>query len=331
MKNTDISSSASIDSTVSGYGSSTISSDSTSHKGVSSQNSFDSYIFDVRDADAFGEGEIPARAMLKMLKPRDDFVLRYPSDEGLKKVLIPPRKFDPLTKTELITMLQEDVRVQVATEQVHKLASIVYGNHKAVNGVMEEILNNPSSSSGFAEQISRSPRSVSSLAGIDLCCIKNQRRVDAEDNVSFLCSALVIYGRVVNHVEKEILRDYQKMQERRGQTVHMPSKDVVDFLNLPVKCQREILVTSSMMRDQVGNFCKKISSRLSSSDMQAIDNSNYQKLAKSLGVSRREARDITEMVQKASDAHDYSKIVKMRQQIAAKPPVHRSQAMAMNG
>ncbi|WP_156851081.1 BID domain-containing T4SS effector [Bartonella refiksaydamii] len=265
---------------------------------------FDSFVLDAQGTYIIGNKEHLTLEQLKTLKVGDKFTFTAPKAEEFEKVLIPKEQLAPLTKSELSEKIAEDARVHACRDQIQLLSKIVYGNSKALNEQMVEIIKNPSFGQQLANQIERTPSSVSSLTGINLLCFKNQARVNAEEHVDMLCTAVMNYAHAVKYTRHVITQEHKIEQERRGKAIEKPSKDLQNLLCLSPETQREVLSQFPLLYKELRTFVRNLEHRLSPDEYRAIKNNDYETLAKSIGVSEQKARKITNTVQKAKETHN---------------------------
>lgn len=288
------------------------------YTGIYKGSGLEGFLLEDKGAYIVGKRDHLTPEQLKTLKPGDSLTFTVPMSQDLEKVLIPEERLKPLTKSEISDMVSEDTCVQLSKNQLQKLSKTVYGSSKALNKQMAGIEKNPSLSEPLADQISRSARSVSKLAGIDFIIFKSEARRNAEDNVELLSVAVENYAQAVKQAKKEILQEHQTEQKRREQTVEMPSKNLQNALSLPKEKQKEAL-SHPPLRQELHNFFRKLHDRLSPEEHAAIKKNDYQKLSESLGTSVDKAKNIIDIVCKTKEAHQHSLTLK----------IHHSKAMAL--
>ncbi|MET3589589.1 hypothetical protein ABID23_000673 [Bartonella silvatica] len=239
--------------------------------------------------------------------------------QNLENILIPGKHSSPLTKQELAEMVAEDALVHKCFQQVQKLSNIMYGNSRVLNKQLVRMTKNPETGQQLANQIERSPSSIAPLAGFDFLFFKSHARANALNHVEAICCAVVNYGDAVRHARKEITQEHETEQTRRAKAVASPSPSLQDLLSLPPTQQKEALLQSPELKQELTSFMQHLNRRLSSDDNQAIKHHDSEKLAKSLGVPENKAEEIIGTVQKAKEAQKNAQEVK----------VQRSQTLAM--
>ncbi|WP_455476816.1 BID domain-containing T4SS effector [Bartonella sp. B41] len=239
-----------------------------------------------------------------------------PTAQEVRETLIPSEKIKPLTKEEILKLLQEDAGVRASREKVRELSKTVYGHSSTLDEKLRALNKDPELSGQFFNQILKNPQSISSLAGVQLFSKKSQTRIDAEASVMPLCLSLAGYANAVRHAEGAITLEHKEQQYRKEQVVKMPSKDLQALLSSPKDKQEEKLSTSISLQKELASFMSQLQSRLSAGEKSAIERNDYRGLAASIGTSGSKAEKIVNLFQKAQEACSLVQIVK----VAAKAP-----------
>ncbi|WP_208436175.1 BID domain-containing T4SS effector [Bartonella phoceensis] len=258
--------------------------------------------------DAYGTYIISDKAhftqeQMETLKPGDQITFTAPKDDTLENTLIPEQIIEPLTTSELHKRILANSHVSTAQEQVQNLSKIIYGNSKALNKHMEEMLENPDLSKHVAYQIEHSPGSIAPLAGVDFLCIKSQRRANAEDRLNLLCTAVMDYGQTVKQAKHLVTQQHKNEQERCAIKIEKPSRSLNKLLRLSPETQKEVLSQDFALYSELRNFVHSLELRLSGDDLRAIRQNAHATFAKNIGVSERKAQEVASIVQKAKTAH----------------------------
>ncbi|WP_317993709.1 BID domain-containing T4SS effector [Bartonella gliris] len=269
------------------------------YKGANSN----SFMLDMQGTYIIGNQEHLSPEQIKTLKLGDTITFIPPKTKELEKTLIPKETLAPLTKSEFTKMVSESAHVHTARNQIQRLSQIIYGNPQTLDQKMVEIIKNPDLGQQLADQIERSPSSISRLAGVDFLCFKSQRRANAEEHVDMLCTAVINYAEAVRYTRYAITKEHQIEQNRCGKVVEKPSENLQNIFSLSPEQQREVLSQSPQLYKELRTFIRSLEHRLSSDEYRAIKHNDYEKVAKSIGVSEQKAREITKTVQKATAAH----------------------------
>ncbi|EJF84963.1 BID domain-containing T4SS effector [Bartonella rattimassiliensis] len=279
----------------------------------------DSFAFNVKGAYIIGAKEYLTPEQLKTLQPGDKFTFTVPQTQELKNTLIPKEALDPLGKTELSELVSEDAGVHTARKQIQKLSKIVYGNHKKLDEKMIEIIKNPALGQQLANQIEKTPDSVARLTGFSLCGLQTQARANAKNHIDLLCTAVANFSHAVKHAQKEIKQEHATEQNRLAKTIEMPSQSLQALFALQKELQQEALTQNPLLQRELTNFVKNTNSRLSPNEHKAIQKNDYETLATSIGVSENKAKQITQIVKQAKEAHQHAQVC----------TIHRSQTFSM--
>ncbi|EJF79038.1 BID domain-containing T4SS effector [Bartonella doshiae] len=264
---------------------------------------FDSFVLDIQGTYIIGNKEHLSPKQIKTLKTGDTITFTPPMTQDLENTLIPKQTLAPLTQSKISEMVSERTHVHTARNQIQHLSKIIYGSSKALDKQMAEIFQNPDLGQQLADQIERSPRSISRLAGVDFVCFKSQRRANAEAHVNLLCTAIMNYAYNVRYTRHAITQEYQIEQERRGRVVEKPSKNLQNLFCLSPESQTKVLSQYPLLYQELRAFVHNLDFRLSAKEYNAIKNHDYETLAKSIGVPEQKAQEITNTVQKAKEIH----------------------------
>ncbi|GAA5101716.1 BID domain-containing T4SS effector [Bartonella acomydis] len=261
------------------------------------------FVLDMQGTYIIGNKDDLTPERLKTLKPGDIITFTAPKSKELDNTLIPKETLAPLTKSACARTVALNTYVLKAQKQIREHAKIVYGDANTLNEQIEEIMKNPEVGQQLADQIRQRPRSISHLAGFSLCGLQNQARVSAHNHLDALSTAIANYAYTVEHTYHAVTRDYKIEQERLGKTVEAPSKNLQKLFTLSPEQQKEALSQSLQLYQELRTFICNLEYRLSSNECSAIKNKDYETLAQSIGVSEQKAREITNTVQKAREAH----------------------------
>ncbi|WP_375684732.1 BID domain-containing T4SS effector [Bartonella sp. AP1QHHD] len=261
------------------------------------------FILDVQGTYIIGSKDDLTPERLKTLKPGDIITFTAPNSKELENTLIPKETLAPLTKSECAKTVALDSYVLKAQKQVRAYTKTVYGDANVLNEQIEEIIKNPELGRQFANQIKQAPHSVSPLAGFSICGLQNPARIHARNYLDVLSLAIENYVYTVEATYNIVTRDHKIRQERLGKAVENPSQNLQNIFALSPEKQREILSQSPQLHQELRTFINSLEHRLSSNECSAITNKDYETLAQSIGISEQKAREITDIVQKARNAH----------------------------
>lgn len=262
-----------------------------------------SFLLDTQGIYILGNKEHLTPEQRKTLKTGDIITFTALKMEELENTLIPKETLAPLTSSEFTERVAKSPRVQTTRDQVQHLSKIVYGSSKVLDDQMAEIFQNPDSGQRLARRIERFPRAIASLTGFDLFFFKTSGRTNAQDHVNLLSSAIANYADAVKHTRFAITQEHHIEQNRRGKAIEKPSQNLQDLFCLSPEKQTELLSQSPLLYQELRAFIRCLEHRLSSNESSAIKRNDHETLAKSLGVSEQKAQEISDIVQKATKAH----------------------------
>ncbi|MCZ2158944.1 BID domain-containing T4SS effector [Bartonella sp. 220] len=259
------------------------------------------FMIDAKGTFIIGDKKHLAPEQLKTLKIGDAMTFTVPRAQDLQQILIPAEKVASLTKEEIIARIKEDTSIQAKKQAIEVLCKIVYGNPHILEKKLEIIHENPLEGEKLACQIIEFPKSISKLAGINIGSIINNARARAEDNILPLCIAIDRYVDTFKQIEQDILQDHCAKQKRCEQPVEVPKEWMENLCALSKEQQQKALSQSLELREEIRAYSAKINARLSPSEHEAIEEKNYEKLAKTLGTSLSKAQEITKIVQSVKE------------------------------
>ncbi|PIT69012.1 BID domain-containing T4SS effector [Bartonella tribocorum] len=261
------------------------------------------FVIDMQGTLVIGDKDDLTPERLKSLKLGDTITFTAPNSKELENILIPKETLAPLTKSECAKMVTQTAHVLAAQKQIRQCAKAVYGDANTLNEQIEEIIENPELSQQLADQIKQTPHSIFPLAGLSICGLQNPARVNARNHLDALSTAVANYGDIVERTYHLITRDHKIKQEHLGKAVEKPSQNLQNIFALSPEQQREILSQFPQLYKELRTFICCLEHRLLSNEWSAITNKDYETLAQSIGISEQKAREITDTVQKARNAH----------------------------
>ncbi|AQX27892.1 MULTISPECIES: BID domain-containing T4SS effector [unclassified Bartonella] len=274
-----------------------------SYTGIYRGASVDSIIVETADSCVICHKDYLTPEQIKALKPGNELSFTGPINKDLDQVLIPAEKLAPLKEEEIIKKIKNTACVQENRRKIESLSKLVYGVSEILDKNLHLIHKNPQIGEQLAEQIEKSPRSIAKLTGFKIGPIKNPRRVVAERNISELSKAIKENVDIVEYAKKTILKEHQKKQKRVEQAIKKPSKEVQKIFELQSNNWKEALKAENpeVLHKDVCSFLCKINSRLSVSERKSIDSADYEKLAKSIGISDSKAKIIIQAVNQGKE------------------------------
>ncbi|PIT68835.1 BID domain-containing T4SS effector [Bartonella tribocorum] len=264
------------------------------------------FVIDMQGTLVIGNKDDLAPERLKSLKPGDTISFTAPNSKELENILIPKEALAPLTKSECAKKVMRRSYVLTAQKRIRQCAKAVYGDANILNEQIAEIITNPELSQQLADQIRKIPSSISPLAGFSIFGLQSQARVNARNHIDALSTAVASYGDIVERVHHAITQKHQIKQESLGRAVEKPSQNLQNLFSLSPEQQRENLSQSPQLYRELSIFIRSLERRLSSNEWSAIRNKDYETLAQSIGISEQKAREITDIVQNAKNAHNQS-------------------------
>ncbi|MCL6230318.1 BID domain-containing T4SS effector [Bartonella bilalgolemii] len=256
---------------------------------------------------------------LKTLKPGGELTFTVPMKKNLDQILIPGEKLAPLKEEEIIKWTRKADCVQKHQREIDRCLELIYQNRMVLDEHMTCIHKYPETGIQLAEQIRKSPHSISKLAGFKIWFIKSPRRRMAENNILELTQKIEKHVQIVKSVKDKIFIEHKKEQKRVEHVVKKPSKEIQEVLNLPKDEQKKVLESSPSLYKDLCSFLDEVNSRLSVSEQEYVSNKQDMKFSCSVGVSENQAKMIIDIVNKSVKLHNQIKAIK----------TDRSQVMAM--
>ncbi|WP_208436251.1 BID domain-containing T4SS effector [Bartonella phoceensis] len=255
------------------------------------------FMVDVNGTLVLGHKNDLSPRQLHKLKIGDSFTFTAPLPQKLQKFLIPEKILAPLSQKEVFDAIEGNELIQRHKSRIADLCKTVYGKEHVLEDKLRDINQNPSNGYQIVTQMHQSMRSLSRLAGFEICGIRNRARTLAEEELSELKLELCFYANATLDLERDLLRKHFDEQKRCKQPIEMPSKKIQDLFCLSNTEQRKALLTSPELEKQVANYFQKLKGRLLPSECQAIQQRDHTKLAESLNISVHQAEQVAECFQ----------------------------------
>ncbi|WP_330169092.1 BID domain-containing T4SS effector [Bartonella grahamii] len=241
--------------------------------------------------------------------------------QSFKETLIPQETLAPLTHDELFSRISNAPYVEACRKEIENLSKLVYGKAHALNTKMDILTADPSLGNQFADEVLHNPHSISKLAGRKIFELKSPSRRQAEQAAPQLSQTLKNYSTITQQTKNEILEHHQREQKRLSYTVEKPGKNLQTLFALPEEQQREALLHSPELRQELHSFSRQLHNRLSSEDRKAIQEKDHTRLACLLGVSESKAKEIAHTVKQTKEVQCQMRTLK----------VSRSSSLALTG
>ncbi|EJF97978.1 hypothetical protein MEI_01010 [Bartonella vinsonii subsp. arupensis Pm136co] len=173
-----------------------------------------------------------------------------------------------LSEAQIMKLLPHSQLVRTYQEKIQHLCQIVYGNKNLLQEEMEAIQKNPALGESLSWQISAHPESLSKLAGLNLCGMKNNARKNAEENLSTLCGAVAGYAEAVQYAKEDLLITPEAVLTYYEQS--MGCEAVAQILQSSDQTERENAEISTMVQQnpavkryqaQVKHWCHVVFSK----------------------------------------------------------------------
>ncbi len=123
-----------------------------------------------------------------------------------------------LCDEEIIQKIQDNEYVQGFREETVRLSKVVFGKSNVLQKKMNDILKNPDIGRGLSREILGNPRSYHGFAGYNFCGFKTRARINAENNLVWLCAALDAYISVVRQMREQLTYTHGREEKRGVQT-----------------------------------------------------------------------------------------------------------------
>jgi len=243
-------------------------------------------------------GTEPSLALAERSKrlsaPHDRDGEREESDRQVRpgEVLIPGRELPDLTEAEIGVKLRGSSRLAEKRAEIDRLSQLVYGNTAAVSATVEGV-DGPMAGSVAGEDIRSGKLGPLAGEGRGFLRAESSERQTAKAHLPQLAAALEDYGRTVDFERHQIETRHREEQHRHRQQVRAPSEALTAVLRAPASEQISRLGGASQLRRELDDFLSAINRRLTRRDRQALRSMEAKKLARTLGISKAHAMDLT--------------------------------------
>ncbi|WP_208441184.1 BID domain-containing T4SS effector [Bartonella raoultii] len=272
------------------------------YEGIFRGASAEGFVMEVEGGFVVGHKDNLSPEQVKTLQNGDRLYFQKTNIQNVKETLIPQETLVPLSPEELFAKVSNDTYVEACRKEVQQLSKVVYGKSHALKTKMDAITADPSLGTQIADEILENPQSVSKLSGRKMFDMKSPNRRHAEQAVPKLSQSLKDYSAITQQTKNEILENHQREQNRRSAIVEKPGKNLQNLFSLPEEQQREALLHSPALRQELHTLSRQLHNRLSSDERKAIQEKDHTRLACLLGTSESKAKEIAQTVKNTRDA-----------------------------
>ncbi|ATO57103.1 BID domain-containing T4SS effector [Bartonella sp. 1-1C] len=268
----------------------TVAREGETYKGIGKFLASDFIVIEAGDTCILSNKDSIAPEQLRTFKLGSDFIFTALDTKELKEIFIPEEKLAALREDEMIEKILECSSVREQRDKIQHCARFIYGRSDKLNEIINMIDMDPNLGEIFSEQIMA-------------CCDNkkyfiNKKVKTTNESVCKLSNEIKNYANIVEDSRNQILKEYKERQKRCGQVVKMPSKEVQCILDMPEDMREESLKSRSLsfLNESISDFIIKVNSRLSPRECKAINDNNYEELAKSISVSESKAKAIIKTI-----------------------------------
>lgn len=229
------------------------------------------------------------------------------SSKQSPEILIPEKKMGFLPKNELFQMIEKHILIRESTQLIQRLSQTVYNNPNILDDKLSQINKDQSFAATLSQQIETNPRSIAELAGAKYLFVKNNTRKNAENCALALATVVREHGEIATYVCEQSVENYQQERERKGVSIDVPNARLQNVLSLSksAKLQKEAFLLDPDLKKEFECYEKALNKRLSRKEHKAIEEKDFLELAKTVGVSIKQAQKIARIVDltKATQRH----------------------------
>lgn len=281
------------------------------YEGIFRGVSAEGFVMEVERAFVVGHKDDLSPEQIKTLRNGDHLCFQKNNVQDFKETLIPKETLAPLTHKALFAKISDDAYVEESRKEIEHLSKTVYGKTQALKTKLDIITATPNLGNQLADEILQEPQSISKFAGHKILGMKSQNRKYAEQTVPQLCQALKNYGAITQQAKDAILELHQREQNRLGHSVEKPGKNLQNLFSLSEEQQREALLHSPALRQELHTFSRQLHNRLSSEERKAIHEKDHTRLASLLGTSESKAKEIAHTVKNTKETQSQARSVKV--------------------
>ncbi|WP_438718377.1 BID domain-containing T4SS effector [Bartonella rochalimae] len=268
----------------------TVAREGETYKGIGKFLASDFIVIEAGDTCILSNKDSITPEQLRTFKLGSDFIFTALDTKDLKEIFIPEEKLAALSEDEMIEKILEYSSVREQRDKIQHCARFIYGHSDQLNEIINMIDMDPNLGEVFSEQI--------------MACCDNKKyfisKKTKATNQSFckLSNEIKNYANIVEDSRNQILKEYKERQKRCGQVVKMPSKEVQCVLDMPEDMREKALKSWSLsfLNKSISDFIIKVNHRLSPCECEAINDKNYEELAKSISISESKAKAIIKTI-----------------------------------
>ncbi|WP_438721416.1 BID domain-containing T4SS effector [Bartonella rochalimae] len=268
----------------------TVAREGETYKGIGKFLASDFIVIEAGDTCILSNKDSLTPEQLRTFKLGSDFIFTALDTKDLKEIFIPEEKLAALSEDEMIKKILKYSSVREQRDKIQHCARFIYGHSDQLNEIINMIDMDPSLGEVFSEQI--------------MACCDNKKyfisKKTKATNQSFckLSNEIKNYANIVEDSRNQILKEYKERQKRCGQVVKMPSKEVQCILDMPEDMREKALKSWSLsfLNKSISDFIIKVNHRLSPCECKAINDKNYEELAKSISISESKAKAIIKTI-----------------------------------
>lgn len=291
------------------------------YEGIFRGASAEGFVMEVEGGFVVGHKDDLPPEQVKTLQNGDHLRFQKTNVQNVKETLIPKETLASLSHEALFAKISNDPYVETCRKEIEHLSKIVYGKTQALKTKLDIITAAPNLGNQFADETLQNPQLISKFAGRKTLGMKTPHRRQAEQTVPQLSQALKNYGAITQQAKDEILEHHQREQNRLSHVVEKPGKNLQNLFALPEEQQRETLLHSRSLRQELHTFSRQLHNRLSSDERKAIQEKDHTRLACLLGTSESKAKEIAQTVKDTQEAQSQARSLK----------VSRSSSLALTG
>ncbi|AQX29162.1 BID domain-containing T4SS effector [Bartonella sp. JB63] len=257
------------------------------------ESSPDSIIIVTKDSYVVYCKDYLAPEELKALKVGESVTFSVLGNKDLDKILVPAENLAPLKQEEIIQKIKNNTRVQDCQKKVEDLAKIVYGDPKVLDQIENYIIQDAKDGERISNTILKDPKSISKLSGFKIMSkIKSPARICAERNLLPLSQEILAYTAAIISSRDKIIHDHNLEQNRLKNSIKMPSTVIQNLLIMSPNMRGQYLGTRDCfeLQKEICSFLLQINNRFSKDQLETIKRSNYEKIAKDIGISESKAK-----------------------------------------